>query len=269
MKRYRWLSFFIDTQRNILNVPGLSDTQREIQINQFREQVRFFHGEADLEGKLERWLKVAPPALCTPVAYHELLRETEKAYIGGDFYPALTAACCIGERILNELLISLREDHRSSPHYKKIYRIESIDNWPQAIEILKDWGCINEKVAINFTALLQLRNPSIHYGNITGREHDSLKSLNLIYEITNDLFGMSHPRYFWGPGEMYVKKEYESDPLTKVFILPSCFLVGHKYEIRDVEGVATIFDNFDYPDREISDDEFAMLRKEFKDGKTK
>ncbi len=51
----------------------------------------------------------------------------------GVYHLALTAACALGERILNHLVLTLRDEFRSSPEFKRIYRSESFDNWEVAL----------------------------------------------------------------------------------------------------------------------------------------
>src|SRR5207247_339592 len=113
----------------------------------FAEQVGMKYGLGQLQQKLARWLQMNPAALCVPVEYHELLREVEGAYIRGDFYPALTSACCLGERILNHFVIELKDEFKSSPHYKTVYNKQSLQDWEKAIEILADWKCIDVELA--------------------------------------------------------------------------------------------------------------------------
>ena len=65
------------------------------------------------------------------------------------------------------------------------------------------------------------------------------------------------------PGEPYIAKAAEEVPFVKRVYLPSCKLVGprHQLEIRD--GRFLVHDEFPYEDREVSDEEFGQLRKQF------
>jgi hypothetical protein len=55
------------------------------------------------------------------VAFHnKFLEQARSAFIVGAYYPALTAACALGERILNHLVLLLREDFRATPEYKGV-----------------------------------------------------------------------------------------------------------------------------------------------------
>lgn len=71
------------------------------------------------------------------VAFHNRFFEQIRiAFTVGAYYPALTAACALGERILNHLILLLREDYRGTPHYKKVHRKDSFDDWELPIETL-------------------------------------------------------------------------------------------------------------------------------------
>lgn len=264
MKRYRWLDFYIDTQRNFIKIPGVSQAEKSREIFRFAEQIAVEYGSGQLQSKLDRWLQISPPSLCVPIEYHELLREVEGAYVRGDYYPALTAACCLGERILNHLVLELRDHFKSSSHYKKVYRKGSIDKWEDAIEILKDWKCINDEQAKLFFDLLELRNPSVHFGKVQERAAMSAKALNITYKITRSLFSESNPRFLFANGEIYIKKEFETDPLTIHFIKPHCHYVGYLHDIKNINGQNTIVDDHGYSEGEISDTEFIERRAQKK-----
>lgn len=259
-KRYRWTNFYIDTQRSILKIPGLPDKEKNRIIFQFAENICQNFGSANLESKLGRWLSLSPPALCAPVEYHVLLQEVEVSYVAGHYYPSLTSACCLGERILNHLILAVRDEHKNSTHYKKVYRKDSFDNWELVIKVLSDWNVFGKDVADNFTQLLKLRNPSIHFGDVSARAKDSKIALDLIYKITAELFGNTHPRYFMCPGEIYVKKDYEGDSLTKKMVIPHCAYVSYKHAIT-ADGK---IDDTDDCEGEISDEEFKKNREKIK-----
>jgi len=261
MKRYRFVRFFVDTQRNIFRIPGLPDKKREQEKKEMYHIIAFQYGDKDVVQKFERWLELAPPALCVPVEYHELLREVEGAYIRGDFYPALTGACCLGERILNHLVMGLRKYHKAIPRYRKVVSKESIQNWDKAISILRDWKVIDDSVAKKFHKLLKLRTPAVHFGEVKDRSSRARSAVRLIYSVTKSLFGQSIPQFFWVSGEGYVKRCYESDPFTKEFLLPHCRKVGYRHKVETRHGKPIIVDRGSYSAEQISDNDFKELRE--------
>jgi hypothetical protein len=53
------------------------------------------------------------------VAYHNDFHEqARRSFVAGSYYPALVAACALGERILNHLLLDLRGSFKGSRSYK-------------------------------------------------------------------------------------------------------------------------------------------------------
>lgn len=252
MKRYRWTSFYIDTMRNALG------DQRA--IDHAKEYVAQNHGQIDTENKYIRWLELEPPALCAPVEWHDLLREVEFSYIHGDFYPALTSACCLGERILNHLVINLRDYFKDSPRYKEVHAKESFQDWNRSIDILSEWNVLNDEQTGLFNELLELRNPAIHFGNLEELQEKAKEAINLVYSITSKMFGQVSGHFFICPGEFYVSSNETEIPLVKEFIIPHCHLVGYKHRIEPRNGEPTIVDDEVYDDQPLSDEEFIGLR---------
>ncbi|MBP86903.1 MAG: hypothetical protein CMJ64_09325 [Planctomycetaceae bacterium] len=52
-----------------------------------------------------------------------------------------------------------------------------------------------------------------------------------------------------------------ADPFIKRVYLPSCVHVGYRHVVKSVIPQFVLSDDFEYEDREISDDEFSELRK--------
>lgn len=267
MKRYRWTNFYLDSMRAVLEVPNVPPDVMERERAQLKAFVANSHGTGGLDEKFERWLRLDDLRICAPVEYLALLQEIQDAYVQGDSYPALVGACCLGERILNHLLLKTRDYHRSDNRYKKIWRNDSVDDWNFAIHLLVDWRVLNEKEESTFRELLALRNPAVHFGAVEERAMQAHKAIQLVYAITDSLFGQSNARFFRAPGEIYVKKEYERDPLTIEFVLPHCVQVGvrHVLETAAVDGIGRLVarDWDDYEDVEISDLDFRARREEF------
>jgi hypothetical protein len=69
----------------------------------------------------------------------------------------------------------------------------------------------------------------------------------------------------WGSVQIYIKKEWESDPFIKKIYIPNCLLVGHRHIIKQIIPELIVEDNFEYPDEEISDEEFSKLRSQKQD----
>jgi len=263
MKRYRILKFGIDTTRNILNFPN-NTPMIEKHKQEMKESLISQFGEIDFDNKFKRYMEVKKPALAIVEEYWYLLNEIADAYVSGYFYPALTGACCLGERIFNVMILKLREYHKSSKFYKNIYRKDSFIDWDEAINISKEWVAIDNETEENFRSLEKIRHASIHYRN---REQDlqriSIDAINNINFIVDHIFGILNRKdillLFNVPGEIYIKKEAEKIPLVREFYIPSAFLVGYKHTISDSNKLI----DEKYDDKEISDEEFVNLRKSF------
>jgi hypothetical protein len=85
----------------------------------------------------------------------------DRTRIAGVYYPALTAACALGERILNHLIIAIREDFRTTPQYRTVARKDSFDNWDLAIDTLHAWDVLLPSVVEHYRHLRDIRHRSI------------------------------------------------------------------------------------------------------------
>lgn len=253
---YRVLNFSFDARVNSLR-EHIPDKHKEVMLNDFRIQ----WGEKDFDSKIARYIKLDLAYIGISEEYYELLQPIISSYCCGYFYPAMTSAGALGERILNRLIIKLRDYYKSSKHYKKIYRKDSFDQWEYPVEVLKDWDVISEEVADLFLNLKQYRNDSIHYNegyDFEKNSHNAIKTLaNIInlqfnYMTRNDLFWV-----FDVPGEILLKTEKINIPFIKEFVLPHCVLIGPYCEPTTNPPVKTK----KYPLKPFSDEEFIELRK--------
>ena len=90
------------------------------------DHLRQVFGELDIDRKVQDFTDMGPKPFSI-IAYHNVLFEHVRvAFTAGAHYPALVAVCALGERILNHLVLDLREDFRSTPQYKKVYNKSSV-----------------------------------------------------------------------------------------------------------------------------------------------
>lgn len=268
MKRYRLCNFFLDTSRNIFKHPAgkLEKIKQGMQAD-----LVSVYGSLNIDEKFTRYMEVKKPAISIIAEHTHLLEDICKSYVQGNLYSALTGACCLGERIFNNIIFKVMDDFKSSKHYKDVYDRGSIIDWARAIRILSDWKIIDKETKEKYLELYKLRTDSVHYQK---KEQNliamSLNAINIINFIINKLFGVGPHRkdillYFDAPGEIFIKKEAEGDPMVKAFYIPCCALVGPRFKMEsgDKLGQFKIVD-LEYKKKEISDDEFVQLRKEFK-----
>ena len=268
MKRYRFLGFFIDTTRNIFRAdmpPAMKERMKQEERSRFEAR----YGAHNSDAKFERWLSIPKPPISVVGEHTHLLEDIERAYVAGGLYSALTGACCLGERIFNQIILRTRESFKGHPHYKHVYRHGSINDWDLGIDTLKQWEVITDDTEKKYRRLHTLRNETVHFQD---KEQDlepmAKEGIELINGIVTDLFCIGPENKFisWCevPGEMYLRKEYETVPFVKEFYFPSAVLVGYKHTIANTPGLKMIVqDNNEYPDADISDAEFVRLRREY------
>lgn len=201
------------------------------------------------------------------VSYHNVLfHQIRNAFVSGYYYPALLGACALGERVLNHLIIDLRDYYKGSPHYRKIYNKDSFDDWDKALEILEDWKIFNDdEVKLQFKVLKKLRHKSVHFNPETYKalRDDALSAVVSIGKIIALQFGVLGSKRWiidGTQGAFFIKKEMENNPFIKTYFLQQCPKVSPYYTVTFSDQMLPIF--FDWKnldDSEIDDSEFAKL----------
>lgn len=231
-----------------------------------RQELGVEFGQVDLDRKIERLIELDAEPFSL-VAYHNtFLRECRDAYVHGSYYPALTGAGALGERILNHLVLALRDDFKASAHYKKVYDKESFDNWDFAIEILQDWEVFDDDAAAAFNDLKQRRNAAIHFNPATDHNARAL-ALEAILSLQHAIeaqFGIGGQRWFIpGAAHTFVRVGAEGWPFVKrvVLVSPSVALAGPlaKLEFDYGLGEFVVADMGDAGAEVGTDEEFLAL----------
>jgi hypothetical protein len=266
-----------DTRSNYLKIDIGDDWPEELKENfkngqqEVVNSLVYEYGQTNFDQKYQNFLDIGAE-LTSVISYHNIFfRECKSAFVIGSYYPALTGACALGERILNHLVLNLRDYYRNTVSYKKVYNKDSFDNWDLAIDTLVEWDVLLEGVPQLFKDLLEIRNTSIHFGS--NLENDSrapsLEALTLIKNIILEQFG-SRPggNRNWfiinAPGYSFIKKECEEIPFIKEFYIPSAILLGPYHRIDTSDNKHRFLDQEIYEDREISDEDFICLLRNFK-----
>lgn len=278
MKRYRVLNIDFDSRADILNYKIEPDWPEDLKENwmknkaQIEEEVFFQHGSLYGERKIED-LKALGSAPCSIIFYHnKFLRQIRDSFIQGAYYPALTGACALGERILNHLIINLKDEFKDSDLYKKVYNKPNFDDWNFAIKVLTEWKIFLPDTIENFNQLKDLRNrDALHFNSrIDSEDREfALKAINLISKIIQSQFPAfgDQPWFIESTvGEFYIKQNYENNPFIKKIYLPNCKLVGVRHRfVQRIEGgrlINDVVDNYNYKEKDISDLEFWNLRQD-------
>ncbi len=276
MKRFRVLPFFdFDTRANILEIQIKDEWDSDIKKQHQESKKIVLNGLVNEFGalqqnkKVENFIALDSKPFSILAFHNKFLDQIRNSFIIGSYYPALTGVCALGERILNYLLITLRDDFKGTPEYKIIYQKESFDNWDIPIKTLESWDILLPSVVKNFNDLKEMRNKAIHFRPETDQNTKKLAftAIKFMNEIIRNQFSS------WGnqpwfitklPGELYIKKAWETKPFIKKIYLPSCALLGYKNRILSILPKVVINDEVDYPDTEISDEKFCELRMEHK-----
>jgi len=227
-------------------------------------------GTHNFEEKLTNFKELGP-APFSIIGYHnEFFRQCRYSFIHGFYYPALTSACALGERIFNHIILDLRENYKGKPSYRKVYNKGSFCDWGAAIDVLVEWNVFqHEEVEAEYRKLADIRHRSIHFNQSTYSQHrdEALIALNTVSKIISLQFGYPTIGHKWAidgtVGHSFIKKEAEDDPFIKKYYLPQSPKVGYKFAMRmDNHGEWLFLDYHDYDGTTISDEEFAKLFNE-------
>jgi hypothetical protein len=269
MKRYRVLAMDFDTRATLLAVEVKNDWEPAVREQWLQNQAAIraelveAYGPQGFARKLENLLAIggAPFSL---IAFHNaFFAQARTAFVMGCYYPALTSICALGERVLNHLVLTLRDEYRNTAEYKRVYRKDSFDNWDVAIDVLSTWGAILPAAADHFRTLKGIRHRTLHFNPATERDvrSDALAAVLLFQEIISTQFAAFGPQPWYIPNEIgfsLVRKAWEDVPFVKHVVLPNCALVGPAHDLRGgAAGDWEAIDDNVYSDEEISDEEFV------------
>lgn len=274
MRRYRVLSFDFDTRAQSLIMEIRDDWDPKVKENHLQNRLEIIksiekeYGEMRLDEKIANFRDLGSKPVSIFAYHNAFLHQIRNSFIIGAYYPALTAACALGERILNHLVLKLREDFRHTPEYKRVYSKESFDNWDIPISVLGAWEVLLPEVVKSFRKLNQIRNRTIHFdpGIDADVRTPALEAIHTLEAIIGQQFSAFGPRpwFITGvPGEIYIKKEWEKHPFVARIYLPNCCLLSPYHHLDfDRKNLQFIpIEENEVENREITDDEFVVLRR--------
>jgi len=270
MERYRVIPLDFDTRALLLeSAQEHWEEQAKVRHEQNRKQIieglKKQFGDLALEDKIRNFIALGVKPFSVIAFHNRFLDQIRNAFVIGSYYPALTGACSLGERILNHLILTLRDYFKGTPEYKKVYKKDSFDNWPLAIDTLRSWSVLLPDPTLKFHQLYIKRNEAIHFKPETDRNDRelALEAIIVLQEIVKGQFGSIAPQpwFFWVTGEVYIKKEWENNPFIKHVYLPNCVLVGYKHRVESVVPQWVVNDQFEYEKDALTDEEFAQLRQ--------
>ncbi len=270
MKRYRILAYDFDTRATILKTEIQDDWEEKIKKQwgnnkrSIKEGLIAEYGAVGAFRKIDNFIELDANPISIIAFHNKFLRQIRSAYVIGSYYASLTGACALGERILNHLILRLRDYYKSTKEYRKVYRKDSFDNWDLAINTLEAWGVLLPDVVASFKELKDIRNRSIHFNPETDNNDKELamESITKLKEIVTGQFSGfgTQPWFIEGiNGACYIKNDYEDNPFVKEVVLPNCHKVGHLHRLEHGQGSWVVRDSHDYADIEITDERFSEL----------
>lgn len=271
MKRFRIFGFDFDTRVHSLtseiqdhweeHVKELHRRNRE----QTEIEIVWEFGEASAEQKRQNFIDLGPKPVSILAFHNRFFQQIRVSFVMSAYYPALTASCALGERILNYLILILRDDFKATPEYKRVYNKDSFDNWDTAIDILEAWDVLLPAVVVEFRKLRDGRNDAIHFRPEVDKNDRTLAlgAIGNLGSILGNQFGAfgAQPWFITDiPGEIYIKKDWETRPFIRKVYLPNCIAVGPKHNVESVMPLV-VKDDHEYEEREVTDEEFCLLRR--------
>ena len=268
MRRYHPFAFDFDSTPFSLEDPKPSWDEEAVKRHlESRERVidglRMEYGARRIAQIVEDVRELGPKPFSFIAHHNRLADQARRAFIGGAYFPALVSACALGERMLNHMILDLREDYTASPYYRKVRGRKSFDNWSFAVEVLNDWKVLIDGVGDDFLSLAALRNRSIHFNLETYRtlREDALIALKTLFRIASTQFGWfgRQPWFIDGTaGAQFIKRDWESHPFVRTYIVPLSGFVGTNYGMDFTPpGIWHHLDYDDYGDGELDDEAFA------------
>ena len=270
MKRYRVLGYDFDTRATLLKEVIKDDWEEKVKEQwrrnktSIKEGIIAEYGAVRAFEKIDNFVALEASPISIIAFHNKFLRQARSAYVVGSYYPALTGACALGERILNHLILRLREYYKHTNEYKKVCRKDSFDNWDLAINTLEAWQVLLPNVVASFKELKVIRNRSIHFNPETDTidKELALESISKLEKIiTGQFSGFGTQPWFIKEirGACFVKRSSEEIPFVKDIVIPNCIKVGHLHRLEHGHGGWNVNDPHDYADIEISDERFAEL----------
>jgi hypothetical protein len=275
MKRYRVLEYDFDSRPTFLNVEIKNDWKDNVKQQWLQDKMSIEsdviaeYGIVNSNEKLTNFKELGNKPFSV-IAFHNIFfQQIRSSYVIGSYYPALTATCALGERILNHLIINLREYFTATQEYRKVYRKNSFDNWDVAIDTLNAWSILLPETVILFKKLKDIRHSCIHFSPDIDKNDKSLalEAILIFQRIIESQFSClgygGQPWFIEGLDSAFIKLEYESDPFVKEILLPKCRKVGHLHKLEYTPLGWEIIDSNDYADINITDERFALLMNNY------
>lgn len=259
-RMYRVSNYAVNTINAILdNDINNLEIHRQKIINQLKRK----WGESDIADKIDRFKKLNINFIGVPDESDKLMQEIVSCYCCEYYYPAMTGAGALGERILNRLILKTRQYFKGHEYYNQVKSKNSFANWDISIKALTKWGVISSEVAENFNKLNRFRNKTIHYENNFYFSANAAEMISCVSKIVDLQFNYCKRNdilhVFVVPGEIFVRSDKLYDAFVREFIIPNCINVTAYCVLRDGKVVS----GNNAPLEPISDIDFLKARRNY------
>ena len=243
-RRYRPIRVDFDTRNVVLNLEIQDGWDAEVKAmweeNKagVRANLLAEFGPLDADAKLDNYRAMGPAPWSVVFEHSALLRQVRSSFAHADFYPALVGTCALGERLLHQLVLALREDFVNHSATTKRVRTGNLGNaWGTLISVLEGWGILDKQVADIYRELESRRHAAVHFDpGLTAAGRDSaLAALVALQEIVEHVFEphSGPPRYIANiDGASYIASAAEQEPLVQRIFLPNCALVSPAHRLE-------------------------------------
>lgn len=121
---------------------------------------------------------------------------------------------------------------------------DSVDNWPTAIRVLREWGVFTHELAGDYLRLGRLRNEAVHYrpGLEAEARDAALDAVLLLQRLVEGLFAPlgGSPLFIDGiTGASFLALASEDLPLVRRYYLPNAVLVSPGTTSGPAPGMAS------------------------------
>lgn len=274
MKRYRVIQMDFDSTPYILSMniddswePTVQELHRKNK-KESEQQLVDQYGILNSDIKLQNYIDLGAAPFSVIAFHNNFLRQIRGAFVIGAYYPALTGACTLGERILNHLIRALRDDYSDKPEYKLVRSRESFANWNMMTNVLSSWDILRLEAVGEFRSLEELRNRVIHFdpavdGDARTPALEAIHILSRAIDLQFGAFG-NHPWFIPNTlGACFIKKSAEKLPFIRKIYLPNCALVSPRHQI-DLDlteaGVqVSVIDSDTDGESDDNDEEFCRI----------
>lgn len=269
-RRYMPVLFSFDSRAFFLEQVPNDDWDEEARKElaerrrRLREAVSAEFGITNGDQKFADFAALGRSSFSIVASHNDVVSDVRRAFVAGCYYSALVGATALGERILNDLVLRLREDYPDDDATKYVTGKKSFNDWDKMIKALLSWGVVSRDASHWCVELHKIRNNSVHYRSdrVLYARDMALRAMKLLDDIINHIFSPTGGRPILIPGtagRFFISRAVESDPVVKHYFVPISVLVCPDHDFR--ASLTDVWDEVDYAEinglSSLTDKQFA------------